>query len=386
MKIIRRLTGCYKSQCPKKMHAPCWFGIKPNFDPGVTINGFFLSEIGLGESARQIYSALETQDGNFFAVNRIMEGAQNDMRFSSICGVDENTSVTITIDGLLGFKKNSSEICRRRYNMALCFWELEKYPQKYIDYLEKFDRILAPSQFIFESLCKYPSLRVSQIKHPVVTPAQAPNFQLSQGVLKVLFFFDYGSFLSRKNPEAAILSFISAFPKKIKDVRLTIKCRGTDSDTSRAWLRGLISRDARISIIDETLTKQEMSDLISSHDVFLSLHRSEGLGLGCAEALAHGKIVVATNYGGITDFITEDTGFPVEWKRISVREDEYVLSTGATWADPDIAHAAVQLRKIYDDPSTAMAKSQKGYENIVKNHSLEKTGAALMRIIDARDD
>ena len=51
--------------------------------------------------------------------------------------------------------------------------------------------------------------------------------------------------------------------------------------------------------------------LISSCDAYISLHRSEGFGLGMAEAMNFGRIVIATDYSGSADFLTPETGFPI---------------------------------------------------------------------------
>ena len=46
-------------------------------------------------------------------------------------------------------------------------------------------------------------------------------------------------------------------------------------------------------------------------DVFLSLHRLEGFGRGMAEALQLGVDVIATAYGGNTDFCTGPLAHPL---------------------------------------------------------------------------
>ena len=123
--------------------------------------------------------------------------------------------------------------------------------------------------------------------------------------------------------------------------------------------------------------------MIRDHDVFLSLHRSEGFGLGCAEALAVGKIVVATDYGGTKDFITEATGFPVAWKRVPVRRGEYVETPGATWAEPSIEHAAHSLREIYDAPDVARKRATFGIDELRRNHSFEVVGSKMREALEA---
>jgi hypothetical protein len=87
--------------------------------------------------------------------------------------------------------------------------------------------------------------------------------------------------------------------------------------------------------------------LIKACDAYVSLHRSEGFGRTLAEALLLGKPVVGTNFSGNVDFLTEETGFPVLWKRRELAPGEYpfvTVSDHAWWAEPDIADAARQMR------------------------------------------
>ena len=51
-------------------------------------------------------------------------------------------------------------------------------------------------------------------------------------------------------------------------------------------------------LIDESLTRSEMDALTGLCDVYVSLHRAEGFGIGMAEAMLLGLPVVATGYSG----------------------------------------------------------------------------------------
>ena len=42
-----------------------------------------------------------------------------------------------------------------------------------------------------------------------------------------------------------------------------------------------------------------------------------------AEAMLLGKPVMGTNFSGNTDFLTQDTGYPVKWTRRAVAPGEY---------------------------------------------------------------
>jgi glycosyltransferase involved in cell wall biosynthesis len=63
---------------------------------------------------------------------------------------------------------------------------------------------------------------------------------------------------------------------------------------------------------------------MAASDCYVSMHRAGGFGLGMAEAMALGKPVIGTDYAGSTDFLSEETGYPVPYVLRNVEPDEYV--------------------------------------------------------------
>lgn len=379
-KNLTKLLQCYRAQCADQTPKPCWLGGKSELEKGINLHGFLLSETGLGESARLLYHALSTQELKIAACNRLLEGRQNEESFVELVSAKAPYGISLTVDGLTGFKRLRYQICKRKYNVAYPFWELDSIPPKYVDYLSNYDSIWAPSGFILEILQRHGLSNVYLVKHPIDLPSQEPRFFEPSGPLRILFHFDFDSFPARKNPEAAIYAFKKAFPGN-ENVRLTVKTRGQRDLGRRLWLAQQAADDSRIEVVDRLMTRNEVNAMMTEHDVFLSLHRSEGLGLGCAEALAAGKVVVATDYGGSTEFINDETGYPVQWSRIDVGPDDYILPENATWAEPSIDHAAEVLRSIHDDPLQARRKAEQGFRQLVKNHSYEAVGSRMVEIL-----
>jgi glycosyltransferase involved in cell wall biosynthesis len=349
-------------------------GLRNGLKDGVNLHGFFLAETGLGESARLLYQAFKTQEICTAAcIRELSEGRNNALDFQDLVQTDAPYNVGVNIDGLIGYRGLRHQICRNKYNIAYPFWELESIPERYLNYLRTYDKIWAPSSFIFHTLERHGFTNIEVVKHPIRMPDQQPAFFDVRSELRILFYFDFDSFPARKNPEAAVHAFKKAFGRE-KDVSLTVKVRGQADAGRRAWLANQANADRRIQIVDRLMSRQEMSLLMNEHDVFISLHRSEGLGLGIAEALAAGKAVVATDYGGSTDFINVQTGFPVQWDRVNVGANEYVLSDNATWAEPSVEHAAALLRSIYDDPLDARLRVEHGFRHLRENHCISVIG------------
>ena len=84
-------------------------------------------------------------------------------------------------------------------------------------------------------------------------------------------------------------------------------------------------------------------------DAYVSLHRSEGIGLTIAEAISVGVPVVATDYGGNVDFLDARCGYPVPFAMIANDKQHGPYPAGARWAEPSVSAAADALRRMYRD-------------------------------------
>ena len=76
--------------------------------------------------------------------------------------------------------------------------------------------------------------------------------------------------------------------------------------------------------------------------VFVNSHRAEGWGMGITEAMALGRIAIATGYSGNMDFMTAQDSFPLPWRPVPI--DAETLETlglaqpadgPLTWAEVD---------------------------------------------------
>lgn len=380
---LSRILSCWKTQCPVAMGKPCWLRAPAMPLTGMNIHGYFLSEIGLGKSARLLAQAAETQSFPSACINRSLPGRENDATFATRLCAPQDLAVSLTVLGLLELKRLTREICRRQYNIVYPFWELERVPAEIAGRLARFDSLWAPSVFVRDALQTALSRPVPLVRQPLDVPDEDPPLARPRGHLRLLTYFDFDSFVMRKNPEAAVHAFRAAFPPFRRDVRLTVKTRGQHDHGRRAWLAEQARQDPRIRILDATYSAAEMRALMLEHDAFLSLHRSEGFGLGCAEALLAGRSVICTDYGGIRDFINEETGFPVAWSYRAVREGDYPGAEQARWAEPSIEHAAVKLQMLYDAPQEGRRRTRNGVHLLRRQHSLAVIGNVMSRQLAA---
>ena len=110
----------------------------------------------------------------------------------------------------------------------------------------------------------------------------------------------------------------------------------------------------RVVMIDDYLPQDDIYGLTGACDVYLSLHRGEGFGLGIAEAMSLSKPVIATDYSSTTEFCLPTTSIPIPYTIVKVPEgmcDNPCYHAVREWAEPDIGAAATALRKLYENPA-----------------------------------
>ena len=141
--------------------------------------------------------------------------------------------------------------------------------------------------------------------------------------------------------------------------------------------------DGRIMVMDGALSRAETCGLIAAADCFISLHRSEGFGLGIAEAMALGKPVIATRYSGPADFLTPANSYPVEYQLVPISRDHGPYLEGFTWAEPDIAQASRLMRHVVDNRGESAERGRRAAADIAELRSPERTGAHARKRLEA---
>ena len=206
------------------------------------------------------------------------------------------------------------------------------------------------------------------------------RFAISDDAFAVFYNFDMRSDLGRKNPEGVIAAFADAFSAE-PHACLVLKVGGGEAATSR--IRSMLdyshlrqTRD-RVIIIQKIMSHDEVLSLTAACDAYISLHRGEGLGLGMLEAMTVGLPVIATAYGGNTDFCTANTSFLIPYHMENARLEIQPYRFVKKWAEPNVREAARILRRIFDNPSLGKAKAIAARSFVTDKYSNENFSASL---------
>lgn len=231
-------------------------------------------------------------------------------------------------------------------------WETDTLPDAWCHDLHSVDRIWAPSTYCAEVFRASVDVPVDVIPHPVRVPVNTGgvgrNALLSRlGVDSsrrvILYIFDGASYLIRKNPEALIRAFAASGLERDRwTLLLKVKHLHDRPEAGKA-LADLAASTPGTVLVDISLSSDEVVELLDAADVYASPHCSEGFGLTVAEAMAVGKPVVATDFGGTRDFLGPSTGYPVAWHPFTLEEDHGHYLEGHSWAKIDEDALAIAL-------------------------------------------
>jgi glycosyltransferase involved in cell wall biosynthesis len=353
---------------------------------GALLIGYPKAELGMGEHVRlSAQSFMESRiPFGIYNFDHSVVARQQDDRYSALITDKPEYKANV-----FHINADQMEVARDvlgtgffsgRYNIGYWAWELSRFPDIWLPAIDLVDEIWAPSRFIQNSISE--RARCPVVWMPLAVKAVPLNRELSIdfGVADddfvFMFYFDFASFATRKNPEAPIEAFKRAFDHKQDNVRLVIKVMGNYVHRPEIdRLKKRVSSDPRIVVIDEVLSHEEMALLVNRCNCFVSLHRSEGFGRGMAEAMVNGKPVIATNYSGNTDFMNEKTGLLVDYALVPVEKGCYVHWEDQVWAEPDIDHAAWYMRKVFEDREFADSIGVAGKAFIEQHHSPDVVAA-----------
>ena len=356
----------------------------PPAAPGANVVGFFRYPSGLQQVASALVDALAAAGVRAELRDVPMPSNRDGRRRTGFDGL-ERAPVTILNTGLdlsvpEVYRLAALHPKRGTYRVAVWWWELEKLPAEWLGRGADVDEIWAPTTFIasaLEPLGKPIFPMLPSVRRPEFTPRPKEHFGLDPSKYAFLFVFDMNSRMPRKNPLALIRAFRLAFAPA-DPVELVIKVSPQESYFPEWWgdLRRAAA-DASVKLIDRHLSRDELSGLMNAADAYVSLHRSEGLGLTMAEAMLLGKPTIATAYSGNLDFMTPDNSYLVRYEKATIAEAVWPYPRGCEWAEPSVGHAAELMRRVFDHPDDARRTAERGRVEVTALLSPEVAGRRM---------
>ena len=268
----------------------------------------------------------------------------------------------------------------RPYRIAYWYWEFDSVPESWVSHARKVDEVWAATEFVAKGLRARLSIPVRTLFPGVkLAPYKRRGrayFGLTEEPYTFLFTFHMMSVMERKNPLGLIRAFKMAFGVD-EPVRLVLKTSFGNRHPSQLRELQDAALGANIVVIDRVLDPGDVLSLMDACDAYVSLHRSEGLGLTMAEAMLMGKPVIATNFSGNVDFMDESNSLLVPYELVKLGWPIPPYDAHLEWAEPSVEHAAQHMRRCYDDQRWARELGQRGKLSAEANLSLRAAGGRI---------
>ncbi|MDM0038513.1 glycosyltransferase [Variovorax sp. J22G21] len=265
----------------------------------------------------------------------------------------------------------------RTYRIAYWYWEFDSIPDAWVAKATQVDEVWAATEFVAKGLREKLKIPVRTLFPGVQLGAyqrrERSYFGLKDGVFTFLFTFHMMSIMERKNPLGLIRAFEQAFAAG-EPVQLVLKTSFGDRHPAQLEELRAAASGSNITIIDQVYSPDEVLSLMDACDCYVSLHRSEGLGLTMAEAMLMGKPVIATNYSGNVDFMNDSNSLLVPYERVKLGRPIPPYDADSEWAEPSIEHAAQYMRRIFENQAWARELGAQAKLSAEASLSLEAAG------------
>lgn len=197
----------------------------------------------------------------------------------------------------------------------------------------------------------------------------------------------------RKDPLSLLKAYWYAFQNN-ENVALVMKTyRSNYTDSEKDVIRSTIKRLKSMMVFDnfpklyyisDMLTEDEMRCLFKRIDCYVSLDRGEGWGLSPFQAGAYGKPVIATGFGGVTEYLKEDNSYLVNYTLTPTHGMPWSrwYKSEQLWAQADVHNGAQLMRTVYENQASAKDVGLKLQTYIHDNFNYEVIGKKMIKEIE----
>lgn len=212
----------------------------------------------------------------------------------------------------------------------------------------------------------------------LVLPSKAPvlgsNSRASTG--REFVFLSVFKWEQRKGWDVLLKAYLEEF-SKADGVALYLLTSAYHSDkdfsskikvfVERSGMKEPTDGWAPIYLLDAHIPQSDLPRIYKAADTFVLPSRGEGWGRPIVEAMAMSVPVIATNWSGPTEYLTEDNAYPLSVARMSeLAEGPF---KGHFWAEPASDQLKVLMRHVVDNPEEARRRGRKARSDMVERFS-----------------
>ncbi len=272
-------------------------------------------------------------------------------------------------------------------------FETESLPPGWGRHLASMDEVWAATEFNRVSFARggVPPFMIHKVPHSIdvdVYDGRLGEMRLADGSTTVLL--SVCSALERRDLGLVFRSFLSAFGAD-DDVCLVVKLRAdlatlasAQAQLDQAQLsagRRAAAVAQKVRLIAADYGFEEMVRLYRGCDVYVSPERAAGWDLPTMEAMASGKLAIAVEASGTTEFCTDEVALRVPAADAMVpmtNDGPHPLYTAQSWPGVDEAHMVEAMRRAVDDHELRREMGERARAHVADRYALAVVGSQIL--------
>ncbi|GBG62170.1 hypothetical protein CBR_g29369 [Chara braunii] len=286
-------------------------------------------------------------------------------------------------------------------------FETDRVSQGHVERLNRMHEVWVPTQFHVDTFVKsgVNKSKIRKVVQPVDTdffdPAAIKDFPLPFGVrvfgeppgesvdiipAETFVFLSIFKWETRKGWDVLIKAYLQEFSGRDNTILYLLtnpyhSDRGFEHKVHAFVKNQGIKKPANgwgaVHIVDMHVPQDNLPGVYKAADVFVLPSRGEGWGRPHVEAMAMSLPVIATNWSGMTEYLTDSNSYPLPIDGlVTVEEGPF---KGHLWAEPSIDALRRLMRHVYENPEEARKKGAIAREDVVRKYSLAVVGAQVVR-------
>jgi glycosyltransferase involved in cell wall biosynthesis len=365
----------------------------------ILYTGALFDSSGYAEASRNYVSALIDQPGIELAAQSVsFEGWKTNLEafnqkvqpfLNRDIGTPDVHIVHLTPENFPRFRRPGVK------TIGMTVWETDTLPPGWVPLCNLMDEIWVPCDWNVEVFrASGVTVPVRKIPHCIDT-SEFQNVKNSESIAGQINsnrfnFYSIFQWSSRKNPEGLLRAYLSEFEPS-DNVALVLKTYYmNNSAQDKQMIIDAIKRvksDLQLAetppvlLIHGGMSRNEILTIHNCCDCFVLPHRAEGWGVPHFEALAMGKPVISTGYGGNLEFMQLANSWLLSFFITPVAGMGRPTYNGKMhWAEPNLDNLQRSMREAYTNRELTKSKGAAGKLK-VEQFNLQKVGARIVEVL-----